>query len=198
MDNADAKEKFLAASKLLVGETTTVEKFEEARKLVKGVNPRVDRLLEFCSEAISKIEKLQKGEVIELSAEALPDETEEQKRRKKALLFFIRSFKELQSEIARVRSELADRNESKSSQEQMASFGKIAAFSKGPFGIITLGAILAAGIFIYLGNNQDDVQTQVPINTPSARSTPASSSGVLTQSSSPSPNKKIKVIREVD
>src|SRR3989304_3279562 len=115
MDNADAKEKFLAASKLLVGETTTVEKFEEVRKLVKGINPRIDRLLESCSEAISKIEKLQKGEVVELTAESLPEESDEQKRRKKALLFFIRSFKELQSEVARVRNEFADGNESKSS-----------------------------------------------------------------------------------
>lgn len=195
MTPTDSKERFLAASRLLTAQSTTLEKFEEVRKLTAGVNPKVDRLLELCSDALSKIEKLRKGEVIELAADHLPEETEEEKRRKAAILFFIRSWKELQSEVERVKSELADKGESKSSQEQMASLGKIAVFAKGPFGIITLGAVIVAGILIYFGNNQNQVQTQVPVNTSIVRSTPASSSTpALTPSSSPTVKKKIKVI----
>ncbi|MBI2327875.1 hypothetical protein HYU92_06165 [Candidatus Curtissbacteria bacterium] len=195
MTPSDSKERFLAAGRLLTQESTTIEKFEEIRKLIRGINPRVDRLLELCSDALSKIEKLKKGEVIELAAEQLPEKTEKEKRRKKAILFFARSWKELQSEVERVRSELADRNKKKSSQEQMASFGKIAASARGPFGIITLGAVIVAGILIYLGNNQNQIQTQIPVNTPIVRSTPTvSPTPTLIPSTSPTLKKKIKVI----
>lgn len=191
----NSKERFLAASRLLAQETTTLEKFEEIRKLIGGINSKVDRLLELCSDALSKIEKIKKGEVIELVAEQLPEETEVKKRRKKAILFFIKNWKELQGEVERVRSELVDKNESKSSHEQVASFGKIAVFAKGPFGIITLGAILLAGIFIYLGNKQSEVQTQVPTNTASASTTQVNNpTPAIVPSSSPTSNKKIKVI----
>ena len=184
MDPGDAKEKFLAASKLLSVETTTVEKFEEVRKLIKGTHPRIDRLLESCSETISKIEKLQKGAVIELAAESLPEKTEEEKRRKKILLLFIKNWKELQEEIERVKKEL-DGNQTKNTQERVKSFGKIAAFAKGPFGIITILAILVVSVLIFSEDKTSSTTTSIA----------NSASPSLSQSPSSTSNKaKIKVI----
>ena len=132
MNSQDAKEKFLVASKLIFDETTSTEKFEEVRKLIKGINPQVDRLLESCSEAISKIEKLQKGDVIDLTAESLPEKTGEEKRRKKAILFFVKSWRDLQDEMERVRAEF-EKGQGKSGKEKVESLGRITAQTKKPF-----------------------------------------------------------------
>lgn len=190
MNPGDAKARFIAASKLISADTASIEKFEAVRDLISGLNPQVDNLLKKCSEAISKIEKLQKNDVIEFSAESLPENTEEQKKRKKVILLFIRYWRDLQSEMERVRAEFEDRGE-KSSQEQVAGAGKIAAFAKGPFGIITLAAVIIAVILIFIGGkNQNQVQTQASISTSNVSPSPTPSS---TPSSSPS-NKKVKVI----
>lgn len=157
----DSKRRFLAARKLL-DDSADIEKFESVRELIKGLNPKVDRLLDNCSEAISKIEKLQKGEVLELSADSLPDRTDEEKKRKKAIILFISRWKELGAEVNRVRSELESIDE-KGTDGTASSFAKIAAFAKGPFGIITILAILIAGALIYVdGQKQDPGHDQTP------------------------------------
>ena len=153
MISVDAKKRFVAASKLIGADAASIEKFEAVRDLIKGLNPRADRLLEKCSETISKVEKLQKSEVVDLTAEALPENTEEEKRRKKAILLFIRSWKELEGEIERIRTEFESGQES--GAEQAISLAKIAAFAKGPFGILTIAAVLIAGALIFLNGNKE-------------------------------------------
>src|SRR3990167_10911060 len=78
MIDSDSRERFLAAHKLFLDETTTLEKFESARTLIQGINPKVDKALDACSKAIQKIENLRKSEVIELAAWNLPERTEEE------------------------------------------------------------------------------------------------------------------------
>lgn len=161
MNALDSKERFLAAYKLLSEESTTLDKIESVRKLIFGLNPKVDKILNVCSDVLSKIEKLQKEEVIELTAEGLSEENEEQKKRKRALLLFIRSWKDLQSEVERVQSELESGNGQQSLEQKVQSGAKIVSFAKGPFGIMTVLAVIAVGILIMVNN-----QSQAPQTTP--------------------------------
>lgn len=142
MNYRNVKSKVFAAEKLLNAQTTTFDKFRSIQELLKDVHPDLDASLTKVRVYIDKIEKIQKGQIIELSAEHLPEETEEQKKRKKLLLFLIRSWKDLQSEVKRVE------HEAEVGQGQRATI-KILSAVKGPFGLITLAAVLVvAGIFL--------------------------------------------------
>lgn len=157
MGISDSQKRFLAAYQLLDKSSPSIEKLEAVRDLIRGINPRADKALEQCLKALSKVEKLQKGEVVELTVEHLPENSEEEKRRKKALLFFIKSFKELRGEIERVNGEFAkSEGQDQSFKNSVKTFGKIAAFAKGPFGIVTLAAVLIVGIFAIYVNKQTD------------------------------------------
>lgn len=158
MNISDTKQRYLEAYKLLSEESTTLEKFESIRKLIFGLNPKVDKILNSCSETLSKIEKLQKGEVIELTAEGLPEDTEEEKKRKRAILLFIKNWKDLQSEVERVKNELESGDGQQSLEQKVQSGTKIVSFAKGPFGIITILAAFLVGIFIVVSNQS---QTQI-------------------------------------
>ena len=96
------REKFEAAYTLLTEGTTTFQKFEKIRTLIKGYNPKIDKTLSAISVEINKLKQLQKGEVIELTVAALPEHTEEQKKRKRILLLFLTHWKQLRSEVRRV------------------------------------------------------------------------------------------------
>lgn len=157
----------MAAHRLLTEETTSREKFEAVRALIKGINPQIDKLLAESSKAISNLEKFQKGDFVQLSAESLPEETEEEKKRKRAVLLFIKSWKDLQSEVERVRSEFGKERETPS--EQASSIGRIVSLAKGPFGIITLAAVVIVGTMFVLNSGRKEPQrTSVfsPTNTP--------------------------------
>ncbi|MCL5435411.1 MAG: hypothetical protein M1405_03410 [Patescibacteria group bacterium] len=88
----DSYQKILAANKLLLEETTTVEKIESVKQLLKNINPKIDKTLDLLTKSFSNLEKIHNLEIIELTAENLPQETEEQKKRKKRLLLFIRTW----------------------------------------------------------------------------------------------------------
>src|SRR3989344_7122304 len=133
MDPLDTKKRIFAAHKLLTEKTTSKEKIELVRSLIKGLNPRVDKLLENFLKAFSDLEKFHKDEIIELTAEYLPENTEEEKKRKKAFLWFIRNWKSLHSEIDRIKKELEIK--SKSTDQDIAKMWKIASALKGPFGL---------------------------------------------------------------
>src|SRR3989344_373280 len=135
MDPLDTKKRIFAAHKLLTEKTTTKEKVDSVNSLLKGINPRIDRLLENSSKAFSDFEKFHKGEIIELTAEYLPENTEEEKKKKKVILWFIRNWKSLHSEIDRVRKEFEKGNQT--SEQKIQSTGRIITFAKGPLGIIT-------------------------------------------------------------
>lgn len=157
LDPKTNKEKIDAALQLLLEDTTTIAKFEKIRTLIKGINPGIDKHLESCSKLIKNIKNLQKGDVIELTAGALPEQTEEQKKRKKAILFFISSWKSLKGEVARLQKLYGSQNAGggDSVQSQLATAGKVVATSKGPFGLITALAVMIVGVgavFAYLNS----------------------------------------------
>lgn len=138
--SADGHKRFIAASALLLEPTTSREKFEQIRTLVKGAHPQLDSVLERCGKELSTFDKFLAGDVISLTAENLPETTEEEKKRKKALVFFIGSWNTLKKEIARVEKELAAA-ESSGGAESATHWRRIFNFAKGPFGIITMAAI---------------------------------------------------------
>ncbi len=144
---SDVHGKMISALQLLQGAQMSIATFERVRTLAKGFSPEVDKKLELCSYALSKVQKLQAGDVISLTAEALPEDTEENKKRKKALLLFISSLRNLKNEIKRVDSELIH-------PIQVTSWGRIIGFSKGPFGLITIAALIIVGVlFIFRGKS---------------------------------------------
>ena len=158
MNPQDTQKRVLAAHKLLLEQTTTREKIESIRTLIRGINPRIDKAFDSCSKALSDYAKLQKGEVIELTLENLPEQTEEEKKRKRALILFLKSWKDLRSEVERVKSEF-ENNQNNPNSNNLTSFAKITAFAKGPFGIITIGAIVMVGIFTFINSTKrSDVQ----------------------------------------
>lgn len=183
MKTPDINQRIMASYKLLQSDAfITREKFEAIRILVKGIDTQVDKALHACSTALAHLEKIQKNEIIELSAELLPETTEEEKKRKKALLLFIRSWQQLQVEITRVKSELEAANQSDNahshSHNQMIHYSKIAAFAKGPFGILTLAAIAIVGVQLFLANNR--THTLSNNNTPVITQQPVSITTIIT------------------
>ena len=151
----DIKEKMEAAYGLLGQNVISVDAFEKVRALLKGYNPALDRKLEFCSKAFNEVQKIHAGDIAVLTAETLPEQSEEQKKRKKALLFFIETIKDLQSEIKRVENEISAKD------NKAWHWGRIIKFAKGPFGLITLAAlVIVAGMFVL---HQSTTQTAAHI-----------------------------------
>ena len=160
MDSADFQKRFEKAHKLLTEQTTSREKFESVRTLIKEFNPKIDAALEKVSSALSDVEKLEKGEYIELAAEKLPENTEEEKERKKRVLALIRYWKQLTSEVERVRNELSENSESKNASEQAGSFARIVKAAKGPFGIVTIAAVAIVAVFAIFNFQKNPVQQE--------------------------------------
>jgi len=144
MKYKDAKARLEAAHALFVGDTTSREKISSARKLIRGIHPRLDERLKAADDAFSQYEKLDNGEYIELSAEHLPEDTEDQKKRKKALLLFIRFWKDLQGEISRVEAELYAAEINNGTVDKTSFLKKVFGAAKGPVGIVTIVAVGAA------------------------------------------------------
>jgi hypothetical protein len=141
MKYVDVRKRLVAAEKLLRGETTTGQKVESVRKLVKGINPKLDKVLDEIHEALRRLEQVQDQKLIELTADNWPENTEKQKQRKKALLLLLKWWQELKSEVKRVKQELA------AESPNVAKGGRIVGLAKGPLGIITGAAvIIAAGL----------------------------------------------------
>lgn len=188
MDLASQKQKIDAAYRVLSEESTTIEKFDSASKLLAGINPKIDNILSSCSKSLSALGKLQRGEIIELTAENIPSETEEQKKRKKAILAFIKTYKELKGEVERVKKELSN-----ISQSPVNTLGNIAALAKGPFGLITALALIIVLALFALNNNQN--QSQIQTTTASPLATPFSTPTISPVASpTPTPKSTIQVI----
>ncbi len=164
----DTKKRILAAQKILLEPSSSREKFDSLRTLTKGINPKLDKILDTCASSLKEVEKLHQGQLIELTAEHLPEYTEEEKRRKNALLFFIKNWKDLKSEVNRIRAELDVKDgQSNSLHNHALHWGKIIGFAKGPFGIITLAAIIIVTFLIATKSNQPQPSTGVsPLNSP--------------------------------
>jgi len=148
MKVTDAQSRMQSAYQLLLGDTFSVKTIEHIGVLLKGIHPEIDKKLSVCTKALNTLQKIQSGDMISLSVEHLPEGSKEEKKRKKLLIFFIESIKDLQSEIKRVEAELA--HEQKDSfKSKASSWGRIIKFAKGPFGLVTLAAIIIVGA-IYL------------------------------------------------
>lgn len=152
MESKDYQEKIKKAYVLLAEESTSLEKFESVRSLIKGINPKIDKLLDKCSKALSDYETLQEGKVIELTIDYLPQNTEKEKQRKKRLLLLIRLWNDLKSEVERAKTEL---NNNKN-QTQTESFSKLVLKAKGPLGIITVAAVVLVGTFAFLNSPKEN------------------------------------------
>lgn len=171
------KQEIEALLKLLDGDSTTFDRLESSLTLLKGINSTIDKKIEQALLPLKNLRNLQEGDVIELTAENLPERDEKEKRRKRALLLLLKSIRELRSEIERVQKEW-DRQK-KGEQGGVESLGKIAAFAKGPFGIITLAAVLAVAGLLFLnkgrGQNQSSVASASPTPSPLTTPTPTPS-----------------------
>lgn len=106
-----------------------------------GINPQLDAALERCAEGLSTLDKAFHGDVISLTADNLPENTEEEKKRKKFILFFVGSWNKLKNEVARVEKELAAADNAPTTGEKLSGWRRIINFAKGPFGIITIVAV---------------------------------------------------------
>ncbi len=156
----DIKKRLIAAYELLSEESTSLKKFENIRILIKGVNPNLDKRLDEASLLLSSFQKIQKGEIIELTAENIPEKTEGEKKRKKTLLLLIKVWKDLKNEVERLKIEFEKMK--KKDQNKVESAEKIIAKAKGPFGIITITAILVIGVFLFVNSSKDkNPQNQV-------------------------------------
>ena len=148
--STDAHQKMKAASDLLGQDMLSIAAFENVRALIKGLHPVLDGKLEAASKALHTLEKLQTGDIITLSAEHLPEESEKQKKRKKALIFFINCVKDLRSEVQRLETEL--NSSPKNTTDSVLRVGRIVKFAKGPFGLVTLAALVIVIALPFLGH----------------------------------------------
>ncbi len=156
----DTHEKMMSVYTLLSQDSISVGSFEHINTILKGIHPDLDEKLEACQKALHVVEKVMEADFITLSAENLPEKDEKQKKRKKALLFFISSVKNLQSEIKRIDAEFSQGNGS--SQNTMWHMGRIIKFAKGPFGLITLAALIVVGVMIVVGHKPTQSALKVP------------------------------------
>ncbi|HSW98120.1 MAG TPA: hypothetical protein VLF89_09920 [Candidatus Saccharimonadales bacterium] len=144
----DAHKKLNAAFELLQGPALSYSTFHNVHILIKGLHPDIDKKLESCSKALIFIEKLQEGDVINLAAENLPEESEKEKKRKKALLFFVSNIKDLKNEIQRVDQQLSQTNGSTANNAW--HIGQIITYAKGPVGIVTVAAVAIVVILTFV------------------------------------------------
>lgn len=150
-----SKKQVDSALTLLKKESTTIEKAESVTSLLKGINPQLDNHLDRLSKILSDIKNLQEGDLIELGAQNLPTQTEKDKRRKKAILLFIKTWRELKGEVERVQKELNSNQNS-----NLQSTRNIASKAKGPFGLITIAAIIIVGTIMIVGKDNTNSTSQ--------------------------------------
>ncbi|MBI4091896.1 MAG: hypothetical protein HY427_01680, partial [Candidatus Levybacteria bacterium] len=146
------REKTRAALDLLIEDTTTLAKFERIRTLISGVNPKIDKALSEISSAVKNLQKFENIETIDLTLEALPEKTDKDKKRKKAILALLSSWKNLRSEVERIQGlyEEAGSDGEISSQEHASILGKTIALAKGPLGFVTIAAVAIIGVIALL------------------------------------------------
>jgi hypothetical protein len=142
----ESHRKLVAAQALLLEPLTSRQKCSEIKTLLDGLHPKLDGHLTRIEQHLSTWDKVQEGDVIQLSAEHLPEDTEEQKKRKKWLLLLIGFWRDLGNEVERVRVEMAKaESEGGSTTSNVSALGRVVRYAKGPVGIVT---IAAAGIVL--------------------------------------------------
>lgn len=140
MDLTTARKNLAAVAALMNVPTTTKDNIRRLRGLVKGIRPELDEALAGLEREFPTIQKLAQGDIISLVVQDLPETTEEEKKRKKALMLFINTWDKLKSEVARVQSELTAA-EGTDRTEQGVHWAKILKSAVGPLGLITAVAV---------------------------------------------------------
>ena len=191
MKTSETREKIEAAIKLLSEDSSTLAKVEKVLTLLRGVDSQLDKRLDAAGRALATLKNVQEGDVLALTLGNLPEGTEKEKKRKKALLFFIKTWKNLRDEVERVRAEI-DSTSGQGANQQAASFAKVAAFAKGPFGIVTLVAVVIAAALIFSGRDKTQTQSISTVTSPTPNIV-TSPSPVSSPQSSPSPTKRTKI-----
>ena len=149
MKIVDPHKKVKAAGRLLTQDKIDYKTFKELKTLLKGISPKADKALAECDKHYSKLKKYQKGDVIQLTVENLPEETDKDKKRKKALLLFLKYYKQLMAEVNRLHTEY-HKDKPQNLSEKIETSGRILSRVKGPFGLVTLGAVvIVGGIILY-------------------------------------------------
>lgn len=122
-----------AAQEILSAQQLDRATFESLRKLLSGIDAKLDTALAAAGKAFKNADQLIKGDVLELVLESIPDVTPEDKKRKKAFLLFLKFWNDLKDEVSRVEKEVGHPE-------------NILAKAKGPLGIVTL---IAVGVVAY-------------------------------------------------
>ena len=135
----DVSKRIKAAQEILSSSTTTLDKLSSLKTLLAGINPTVDAHLAELDKHVSTLGKIQGGDILTLTADALPEETEEQKRRKKIFILILKSWNDLKSEVARVQAEF--QSQKNSPNQSRSLWARIFSATKGPLAIITIVAI---------------------------------------------------------
>lgn len=139
MTPSETKKRVVAVQKLFSESSSTIEKLKSVRTLLQGMNPRIDEILGRYETHLDMLENVEEETYIQLSAETLPENTEEEKKRKAALLLFLKSWHDLKEEVARVSAEMETAQTTGASSASL--LGKIFKSAKGPLAIITVVAI---------------------------------------------------------
>ncbi len=128
-----------AALKILSEPEISSAKLAQLRELLNNVDPQVDMLLQVCERELGTLEKVIQGDVISLAADTMPETTDEERNRKKAVVIFLKYWNQLKGEVERVRAELH------STEPSLAS--RLFGGAKGPLAIVTLVAIAVVAAF---------------------------------------------------
>lgn len=147
----EQKNKIKLGLELLCNSTTSLDHIQKIAQLVKGLNPKIDSKLDSITEIADKIQKVQEGDVISLSAEKLPEQTDKQKNTKKLVLLLLAQWKDLHAEVTRIRDlQAAASTTGVLSKTTATKAGKIGLTMKGPLGVVTIMAagIVAVGSFV--------------------------------------------------
>jgi len=163
MDYKVIEKRLQAAQSILHGDSVNRSTFDSLKTLLSGIHPKLDHALAQAGNAIKHIDHIQKSDVIALVAEGLPETTPEDKKRKKAILLFIKLWNDLKNEVARVEKEFASDPDTK---HHSNAWGKIFGLAKGPLGVVTLKA---TEVSVTVQNNGCGMLTPPAINVPGLR-----------------------------
>ncbi|MBY0539452.1 hypothetical protein K2P56_03420 [Patescibacteria group bacterium] len=145
IDYVDVKKRLTAAQAVFADSSTPKEKLNSIRIILKGMHPELESHVLRAESELGKVEKVLNGEVLSLSAEAMPEGTEEEKKRKKAVLGLFAFFTQLKKEIARVEQEFDVAEKTNASGSAKTPWEGIFRTVKGPMGIITIVAVGVVG-----------------------------------------------------
>lgn len=141
MNTREAYKRILSAQKILSDNASPGEKLSAVRKLVKGIRPELDTALMACEREIGAVDNLLTGDVLSLGVQHMPEGTEEEKKRKKVVGYFIDNWNKLKGEVTRVQNELAAANDQSDKSHKQNHWGNILGHVAGPLGLITVIAV---------------------------------------------------------